>query len=182
MSDDSWQADVAKMTRILQIIVGALVAGALFFLVIALVIGHRGAARRAAADLAYPCRRPVYRHDAYCAGGLRLADHRRGRRQIAGGTYRPAVPQQWSGAAGGPIGDAQCLFMVFQTRTIAGAAMFEGCAFFATICYLIEGRPASLVLAVCLILGVAAHFPTPARAIGWIERQLDLLEQERRPP
>ncbi|MGA2616779.1 MAG: hypothetical protein ABSF26_04160 [Thermoguttaceae bacterium] len=182
MSDDSWQADVTKMTRILQIVVGALVAGTLFFLVIALTIGPQGVPSAAPLPISLTLIAALFTGMMLIARAVCIWQvTARGRRQIAGGTYRPVSPQQWSGAAGKPVGDAQSLFMVFQTRTIASAAMFEGCAFFATICYLIEGGPISLALAVCLILGVAAHFPTPARVIGWIERQLETLEEERRP-
>jgi hypothetical protein len=81
--------------------------------------------------------------------------------------------------AGLPPGDAGSLMAVFQGKIIVGAAMLEGGAFFAAIAYLVEGGPIALALAVVLWLGIAAHFPTLPRVIGWIERQLEWLDQER---
>jgi hypothetical protein len=78
--------------------------------------------------------------------------------------------------------DALSLLQVYQTRTIVSAAMFEGLAFFATIAYLVEGNPISLGVAVAMILGVAAHFPTPGRIIGWVDRQLEAVEVEKITP
>jgi hypothetical protein len=78
--------------------------------------------------------------------------------------------------------DARSLLPVYQTKTIISAAMFEGLGFFGTIAYLVEGNPISLGLAVLMILGVAGHFPTPGRIVGWVERQLEAIEVERMTP
>ncbi len=57
--------------------------------------------------------------------------------------------------------------------------MFEGLGFFGTIAYLVEGNPIALSLAVLMILGVAAHFPTQGRIVGWVQRQLEAVEVDK---
>ena len=78
-----------------------------------------------------------------------------------------------------PAPEAGNLLAIFQRKTIVGAAMLDGGAFFAAITYMVEGGPVSLLVAVVLWLGIAAHFPTSSRVTGWIDRQLEWLEQER---
>jgi hypothetical protein len=170
-----------------QIIVGALMAGILFFLAIALVV-------RPPTKL-LPLSAPgVITMIAIGFAGLLVILRplvlrilvARARRQILAGTFRaPGVqPGGTAGTntgfnAGLPPGDAGSLMAVFQGKIIVGAAMLEGGAFFAAIAYLVEGGPIALALAVVLWLGIAAHFPNLPRVIGWIERQLEWLDQER---
>lgn len=71
------------------------------------------------------------------------------------------------------------LALVYQTRTIVGCALLEGAAFFNTILCLIAPSPVSLGTAIVLILGVAAHFPTPGRVAQWIETQEQLITQDK---
>ena len=59
---------------------------------------------------------------------------------------------------------------------IVGAAMVEGAAFLAVFAYLLDRTTLSLALAVVLIAGVTAHFPTRSRVEHWIEGQLQLLD------
>jgi hypothetical protein len=61
---------------------------------------------------------------------------------------------------------------------IAGAALFEGAAFFLLVAYLVERSPWSLAAAIVMIIGVALHFPTQQRVADWIERQTSLLQEE----
>ena len=160
MHDDSWRETATKQVRILQIIVGRTRSWRRVF--------------------------PDDRVDPQSAGQPRPGDVDRGaailagmmlitypvvlrsliataRRQILAGTFRAS--DSWnrmvlgdSGAAG--LGDGQCLLSLFQRKTIVGAAMIEGCAFFAAIVYLLEGGFVSLGLALVLLAGLAAHFPT----------------------
>jgi hypothetical protein len=183
MSDDSWHEDATKTARTLQIIVAALCAGTLFFLVIALSM----------APLLKPpaAIRPIsITLFAFAFVGVGLIARAillwkittKARREILNGTYTPLDPSQWIRPVpldDGGCRDAKYLLSVFQPKTIMIAALFEGWAFFAAIAYLLEGGPLSLGLTVVLILGVAAHFPTRSRAIGWVERQLEAVGQEK---
>jgi hypothetical protein len=183
MSDDSWHDDATKTARTLQIIVAALCAGTLFFLVIALSV----------APLLKPpaAIRPIsLTLFAFAFVGIGLVARAillwkitaKARREILGGTYTPLGSSQRIKPApveDGGCRDAKYLLPVFQAKTIMSAALFEGWAFFAAIAYLLEGGPVGLGLTLALILGMAAHFPTRSRTIGWVERQLEMVGQEK---
>ena len=183
MRDDSWHDAVAKRVIAVQIIVGALLAGILFFLAIALVVRPP----TKLLPLAHPRRD---NHDRHWPGRpvvdlCPLVLHilvARARRKILEGTFWTSGVRPCSIAGTNtdvPAGDAGSLMAIFQSKIIVAAGMLEGGAFFAAITYLVEGGPIGLALAVVLWLGIAAHFPTPSRVIGWIEQQLELLDRER---
>jgi hypothetical protein len=176
MPDVSWREEAAKQARILQIIVAALVMGCLFFLLIALTTGP-------AAKPAKPFE-PISLTMIACGLiGIELIAQvvvawsitTKARRGMIDGTYKPVDAQQANGQTAG----ATYLLSVFQTKTIISGALFEGVAFFSTIVYWIEGNPIALALAVLMILGVAVQFPTQSRIIGWVERQFEVIEQEK---
>jgi hypothetical protein len=60
-----------------------------------------------------------------------------------------------------------------------GAALNEGPAFFASLAYLIGSHPIALGLAVLLIGALIVRFPTRLRIASWIDRQQELLIQDR---
>jgi hypothetical protein len=177
--DAPWHADAAKQMRVLQIIVAALVMGCLMFLLTTLLIGQIGTPP---AGLV-----PVM---AYTVCGLLAlmavlwvvimrVIAAKARHEIVKGTFESFDPRQKAATAGDKAErDARYLLPVYQLKTIISAAIFEGLGFFATIAYLIERNPISLGVAVAMILGVAAHFPTQSRIIGWVERQLEAVEVE----
>jgi len=172
MSDSSHNDVVVSKQELLslQIIVGALAFGCIFFLMIVLVIGLQAGpvadqggllvtyVAVAFAVVALLARQVV---PAVIAAG--------GRRRITRGKTdnleQPAV--------------RHTLFAVFRTRTIVGAAIIEGVTFFMLIAYLLERSPLALILAVVLILGIASHLPTRSGVTRWIDGQLRLMEEER---
>lgn len=187
MSDVPWHEDAAKQARILQIIVGAMVAGASAFLAVALTVG---------AEMRPP--QPILPVSltliAFLFVGIGLIARTvvlwnmtaKSRREIVNGTYQPVHPGQRMRLLPfdcadnpDPYRTARYLLSVFQHRTIISAALFEGWAFFATIAYLAEGNVLALALVVLLILGVSLHFPTQSRLIAWVERELETVEQEK---
>ncbi|MGO8689208.1 MAG: hypothetical protein ACLQLG_06205 [Thermoguttaceae bacterium] len=178
MRDDSWQEAVGQFTLALQIIVAALVAGVLFFLAVVLLVvrpaihppGILTAVAVVFAGMMVVARAVVPRAVVAMA-----------RRRILAGTFQLPGRGPW-GNQGQDIAaddDGRRLLAVYQQKTIMGAAMLEGCAFLAAIVYLAEGSLPSLALAAVLLVGIAAHFPTRGRITDWIQRQLELLEQER---
>ena len=70
------------------------------------------------------------------------------------------------------------LVALYQTRMIVGAALLEGACFFLLVAHMVEHSPWSLAVAIVMILGVVAHFPTPDRVAGWVEQQKYVLQQE----
>jgi hypothetical protein len=104
------------------------------------------------------------------------------RRNIAAGTWKPASGQYPPGSPFGPESlqsDAGKLAFVYQTQFIIGAALNEGPAFFVLVAYMLEKNPIALGLAILLLVALAARFPTRLRVSSWIDRQQELLTQER---
>ncbi len=163
--------------RPMQIIVGALAAGAVTFMCVApfvvagrrevgpanpLVMQYTGLALTFLAILAWML------VPWYFAGGLRQA--------IADGkplTNRPMVP------APPGVGDVQPLKEMYMTRLILGAAILEGAAFFNVVAYILERQPISLVVAGVLVILLLAQMPTWGRMQGWAESDLATLKQLR---
>jgi hypothetical protein len=196
--DAPWHADAAKQARILQIIVAALVMGCLIFLLSTLSMGRFGGLPAAGAPMLSYVVCGFFLLEAPAWAVVMRVMTARARREIVNGAYGPlSAPQQFVKDAYGPLDrpkqndpagsdaaerDARYLLPVYQTKTIIGAAMFEGLGFFATIAYLIERNPISLGVAIFAIFGVAAHFPAQGRIVGWVERQLEAVEVERMTP
>ena len=108
------------------------------------------------------------------------------RRSIAAGTWVPPSrvnPNVLNPSA--PFGpeslqsDTGKLAVLYQTQFIVGAALNEGPAFFACIAYMIGKNPIALGLALMLLVALIARFPTRLRVASWIDRQQELLLQER---
>jgi hypothetical protein len=188
MSNDSWYDEAAKTVRILQLIVGAMLAGASIFLVVALTFGPQVKPP----GLTLPIPLALVAFLAVVIGIITVTVvlwniSRKARGEIIDGTYQPVDWRQRIGSLPpdvaheplDPCRDAKYILSVFHYRTMVSVAAFEGWAFLATTAYLVEGAPLSLGLAVLLVLGVAAHFPTQSRAIAWVERQMEILQQER---
>ena len=181
--DAPWNDDAAKQARILGVIVAALVTGCLIFLLTTISIGQFGK----------PPDGPVPVMAYTVCGLLAMVAvlwvvimkviAAKARHEIVNGTYETFDPRQTAATAGDVAErDARYLLPVYQLKTIMSAAIFEGLGFFATIAYLIERNPISLGVAIAMIVGVAAHFPTQGRIVGWVQRQLEAVEVERLTP
>ncbi len=108
------------------------------------------------------------------------------RRSIAAGTWLP--PSRVNVNAPGTTGpfspealktDTGKLASAYLTQFIIGAAINEGLAFFASVAYLIGKNPIALALALLLVVALVARFPTRLRIASWIDRQQELLIQDR---
>jgi hypothetical protein len=188
MTGTSWHEEAGKIARTLQIIVGAMTAGAALFLAIAWILGPQVKPPGPMLPVSLTLIAFVLAGAGFAARFFVLRNiTSKARREIANGIYQPvglmrptSLPSpDTADNRRDPHRDAKYLLSVFLHKTIVSAALFEGWAFFATIAYLIEGDPVSFALAAFLVLGVGAHFPTHSRAIGWVQGQLDTLEQER---
>ena len=183
MVDSSWQDELTRPLRTLQIVVGALVAGTVVFLGIVLALGpgapqQQGAGGFSMTNVAMVFVVAVLIVRAIVPGAITAA----GRRKIADGTW--TLPPAQSGPGWMPeflkrTGDAGKLTCVFMTRTIVAGALIEGATFFMLIAHMLEQTPLSLIVAAVLIAGLLLHVPTRARLIGWIEDQLVQIEQQR---
>jgi hypothetical protein len=162
----------APIVRVCQIIVFALVTGVSMFMAITYFV------IRPAGKAAAPPPNPIltyYVAPAFVGTNLLLAVLVPGilvariRRQLA--DKRPADT---------PGEDLGPLLRIYQTKLIIGAALCESAAFFALICYIIEGLIVAIPIALLALAGVVFHFPTINRVSLWIDQQRELIEQERR--
>jgi hypothetical protein len=179
--DEPVQDVERKLVWALQIIVVALVAGSLAFLVMATVLARQGIVpgqhdrlfgylalgAGAAAVLA----RLVVGHVMVSAGRRRIVENR----FVARLSPDPAI-QEFARQ----FGDRAKLFLVYFTQTITTSAILEGAAFFATIVYLcLDRSPWNAALAACLIGLILIQFPTRRHIQEWVDRQLRLVTDER---
>jgi hypothetical protein len=176
LSDDS--AVIDQTTRVLQIIVFALVTGLVTFLGVVLFLhAQPKPARNPGAVL--PVITVVAFTIAVVLAPLSLIIPRlvsdAARKQIAAGKWAPGNAPAGVTATT----DAGRLAVVYQTQKIIGAAMTEGPAFLALIAYMLESTSAALGLALFLIVGVALRFPQRAQVQQWIDDQLGRLDMDR---
>ena len=68
---------------------------------------------------------------------------------------------------------------IYQTQLIIGAALLEGGAFLAAIAYMVERKPAAFIVAAILLGVLISRVPTVERLRGWVDWQLNILENER---
>jgi hypothetical protein len=189
MSDAAPSDTLPLFTRTCQIIVGALVMGVVSFLVIVLLFVPRSimlapvpaAAGPAGAPMPapLPAGLPIITYIALAMGISVLVLSfvvpnlivSRARSQMAKGT----APKIGKAEAD----DGAAFLPIYQTQLIIGAALLEGGAFFAAIAYMLERSPLALLAAGVLLGLLVTRVPTIERVRGWIEKQLDLLLQER---
>ena len=136
-----------RSLTMLQIIVGSLAAGAMLFAAVASVVAMGGGDVSIAVILA-----------AHSVGP-----------SLASLGMPPLVEKQMRDRMGAAAGPAP--FMVYQTRTMVGAALLESAAFLNLIGYLISQAPWALAIGVACAIGIAiVHFPTVERYLRWRDR------------
>ncbi len=192
MLEPSCKEEIARRVRILQLIAGSVLGGSVVFLVVATVIVPEPAHGAVPADVAR-----IYTYIAVGLAVIAVAGSliippvmvARARRRIVAGTWRlPQSCGQDSASRASKeelaefverTGDAGRLFYVFQMSTASAAAILHGGVINALVIYLLAPSRVALVVAVALIIGGAAQFPTRSRLLRWIDDQLRLVEQER---
>ncbi len=190
------------LVRTCQIIIGALITGVFFFLLITLFITHVimppaapvGGMAVGAGAIPIPAPGggslplPLITLIAVAFGIMNLAmsfvvpklvvDQGRRKTALEGpdavAKSDPTGPKQLY-----PAGYTGKLAVLFQTQLIIGAALLEAAAFFAVIAYLLERSPIALLTALVLLGVMFTRFPTGDRVNNWLDQQLSLLQEER---
>jgi hypothetical protein len=164
----------------MQIIVAALTAGCIAFLVVATVVAGVPGDSPERPFLTY-----VMLAIAATMVLARLIVPRnvvaQARRKIRSGTWPAAQgnrPKTFGDSAW-QESDAGKLTVVLIMRTVIAAGILEGATFMLLIAYMVERSPLSLALAALLIVALAAHFPTVSSCSAWVDEQLRLLNEER---
>jgi hypothetical protein len=163
LNSDELQA-VGGMTRVLRIIIVALMAGPAIFLTFVAFIQPPPEAADVSLSMA-----PLAAGMAVAVTVLAAVMP-----QVIGAQQRKAM------ADGRPLGkdqsppahDVGALLGSFQTRRIISAALLEGGAFFNIVAYMQERQWFSAAIAIAMILGVGSLFPIRSRVELWLEREL----------
>ncbi len=167
---------VTQRLRNMRIILGALLAGCLAFLAIAVIFrqGRQKAAPPALPIMTYTALwfAVFWTTLSFIIPDLFVAAERR---KMAKASERYLNDPQVRLAAS----DMVKLLGLYGTRMIISSAIIEGCVFFFIIAYMLEGSPYCLVGALVLLGIMAAKFPNRVRVERWVEMQRELLQQER---
>jgi hypothetical protein len=149
---DEWQPAITTHTRVLQIIVGALITGVLAFAGFVVFTGA----------LQQPPKPGFLSQLAVVMAAINVALH----------AIIPSIIER-SALANQSVGSGvPQLLGVFQTRTIIAAALLEGAALFATVTVMIEHQSWVLVVTGVLLLLLLLQFPTTTRVEQWLETRL----------
>ncbi len=184
---------IDQITRTIQIIMGALIAGVTIFLLIVVFLVHFlgfGAPAGAAAAPGQAARAnpaagaqsiPILTYIAAGMGVMLLPlsfilPDRIAAQSLRSKAVRPpdASSNPTTNSAASP-GQAVTPAVAFQSSAIIGGALNEGPAFLAGIAYLIEQNPIALGVMVVLLAVMVARFPTRGRIERWIEQQEEKL-------
>lgn len=178
-ADDSSEAarlELAAAVRNAQIVVGAITAGTLTFLVVALVARREGLVPQPG-----PQATPLITYTALALGSSTIVALAfapgwivaAGRRKIAQQLAETERAER-AAAARPPLA------ALFLKRTIVSAALAEGSAFFAIIAAMIEGQWVALAVASVMIALVIWQFPSQVSAERWLDEQNQRMADESR--
>lgn len=178
LESESWDETLNPQLRGLQVIVSALVAGALSFLIITTFMAPSIGAEPATETTQESS---LILYIALAATALAImarmvvpsAIETAGRHALAAEpSTHPGTPAARSYL------DGQ-LLALYQRRMIVAAAMIEGPAFLLITAYMLEHSKFAMIAAVVMIVIIALHIPTQARASSWLSQQRKLVEEER---
>ncbi|MFO0914542.1 MAG: hypothetical protein U0795_16405 [Pirellulales bacterium] len=175
-SAEASQPRANQQLRTLQIIVGAIASGALFFMLV--VIAIAGSPSKAAQPMV------AYVGLAFAAAVLlgrfffTLLSDRQAVKTACDAEIPARVRAHQRDLArlavdGQPTDDAMLLWPRFLTRVMVSVAMIEGAVFLNLIAYMIEHQLFSLIVAAVLLVYILLHFPTNSAFINWARNIVD---------
>lgn len=153
----------------LRLVLGAMAAGSVVFLVVAAVVRETGQIEESET-------KPMLTYLACGYAALSLVLRMVLPPLVAGAANRrdaasPVdVPPRDSGV-GDDADDLAPYRGGFTVRTIMSAAIVEGAAFFAVVAYMLEGMAVSLAVAAVMVVVLLAQWPTQRRFESWAARQ-----------
>jgi len=162
--------------RLMQIISGSLVLGAMVFLAIVVMIAANQAAPP---PPAWPGGQPLMTYVAITILVVQVAMVM----TLPPARIRSAVRQMATEGSppqpGAQETEVAKLLSLRQTTMILALAPLEGSACFGCIAYLLEQRVEALIVAAVAIVLMLLYFPTEGAVRSWLERQTEALSQAR---
>jgi hypothetical protein len=188
MSGSQESVPIDQVTRVLQIIISALVTGMVVFLAIVLFL-RVGSTAKVLVGGQPPAAVPAAPAQELALPIITLVALVFAAIDVPLSIFVPKLIADTAckalAAAKGPEGppstaeDVAALVSAYQTKTIAGAALNEGAGFLALIAYMLEGQLIALAVAVALIVGVALRFPRRAAVEQWVDDRLARVQLDR---
>ena len=163
MTHGDSNGNAEKVTRTVQVIAGSIMAGMVFFGVVAFVIsmgkepgdpliGYIAAGFTAVTAIA-----------ANIVPGILVQAMIRKQRSA---TEQDEPAQQSDSSAG--------FYVVFQIKTIVEYALLEGAAFFCLVAYIVTVQLWTIAIAAAVLAKMAVAFPTRTRIDNWVQEQRHL--------
>jgi len=182
MSGPAAPTSLEPLVRQLQVITAALVAGCVFFTMIAVVILGGWPDAWADGVLTYASV-GVAIVALFTRLVIPLLLETQTRRQIFAAARQNdrAQSAQDASAAEPALADVQRtgqLLKLFQARIIVGHAILEGAAFFLLVVAIVDQASLPLLLAIVLVAGLAFGLPTRGRVDSWLVEQRRRLNEE----
>jgi hypothetical protein len=177
MLSNAQREHVSSATRVIQIIVAALILGVLFFF--AIVVGLHASGEQDQPPVAGQQVLITYVGILAAPGAVAMSMVIPG---LIASHMRQAVvsgnPPRWQSNVDNlaEIGDAGALTAVYQTRTIIRCSLLEGAAFLNLVAYMVESKTLSVGIVVVLLALLAVQIPTRSRVIDWVESELNTVK------
>jgi hypothetical protein len=158
----------------MQIIQGAIVAGAIIYAIVAFALREGGVINGRAQE-------PIVSYACSALAVMSLIQFPFITRKMAKENRKKLLVELRSGdsAEMKTVNDTAFLLASFQTQMIVGAAILEGATFGLIVAFLVDGTYWTILGALVLSGVNAFQFPTRARIERWLEEQRELIEQER---
>lgn len=177
--NDAWDDSLNPQLRAMQVIIAALVMGALSFLAITVFMSPMFSGDAdVPAQTAAP-RQPLILYIALGLTGAALL----ARFVIPGkldAAARQSLNEDTTIHHEGPADRSDLegkLMAHYQRQLIVAAALIEGPTFLMIMAYMIEQRRLALGASIVLIGLIAAHFPTQQRVSNWLMNQRRLIKE-----
>jgi hypothetical protein len=177
MLTDEERAYLGRMTMAMQIVVGALAAGIVSFLVVVLVIGQPQAPLPGDRLLTY-LSVAVGLVAVVVALILPGVIVRNNRQAVLEGKATASTPKQ-APPLPETLREIGSLATGYQTALIVRSALLEGAAFFALVAFMLQQQKLSLIVAGALLLSLLGGFPTRSKLEDAIHSDRRTLKQLR---
>lgn len=150
---------LAQSLRTMRIVHGAILGGAIAFLVMALYLRASGFSARIAQT-------PLLTYIGIGLGVVQIVAHQvvpdliaaSGRRKIAASGTTALQP--W--------------YELYQTRMLVGIGLLNGATFFLLVAYIVEGHALAPLAALLFIAGIALQMPGETRVERWVAQQREM--------
>jgi len=172
LSDD--EKLVTERLPRMQIIQGAIVAGAIMYAIAAYALREGGVINGRAQE-------PIVSYACSALAVISLMQFPFITRKIAKENRRKILAEARPGDSPEmkSMSDATLLLASYQTQMIIGAAILEGATFGLIVAFIVDGTYWTLIGAAMISAVNAFQFPTRSRVEGWLSEQRELVEQER---